>query len=51
MILLSQLVATFQLIVIPLMHRWYRPNYDVAEPLRWGINEGCDFVYGGCLTE
>lgn len=30
---------------------WYRPNYDVAEPLRWGINEGCDFVYGGCLTE
>ena len=30
--------------------RWYRPNYDLAKPLRWGLNMGCDFVKAGCLS-
>lgn len=29
---------------------WYRPNYDLAKPLRWGLNMGCDFVKAGCLS-
>ncbi|CAH1774924.1 unnamed protein product, partial [Owenia fusiformis] len=29
---------------------WYRANYDMAEPLLWGKNLGCDFVKKSCLT-
>jgi leishmanolysin-like peptidase len=28
---------------------WYKPNYAQADLLRWGKNEGCDFVTAGCL--
>ena len=37
--------------ICPLLFRWYIPNYDVADPFRWGMNQGCDFVDGGCLNE
>jgi leishmanolysin-like peptidase len=28
---------------------WYRPNYEMAQPLRWGYKQGCNFVQEGCL--
>ncbi|XP_078581847.1 leishmanolysin-like peptidase [Branchiostoma floridae x Branchiostoma japonicum] len=27
---------------------WYRANYDMAEPLLWGKNLGCDFAKKSC---
>ncbi|KAI1724691.1 leishmanolysin domain-containing protein [Ditylenchus destructor] len=27
---------------------WYKANYDVAEPLHWGRNLGCDFAMKSC---
>jgi leishmanolysin-like peptidase len=29
---------------------WYKPNYEMAEPFRWGKNEGCSFTEEGCLS-
>ena len=28
--------------------RWYHVNYKMAEPLRYGFKEGCDFVKKSC---
>ena len=28
---------------------WYLPNYDMADPLKWGRGLGCDFVLKSCL--
>ena len=30
--------------------RWYRPDYSMAEPMKYGQNLGCDFVEQSCLT-
>lgn len=27
---------------------WYLPNYDQAQPLKWGHNLGCDFALKSC---
>ncbi|XP_054162566.1 leishmanolysin-like peptidase isoform X2 [Oppia nitens] len=27
---------------------WYIPNYDMAQPLEWGKNLGCDFAQKSC---
>ena len=27
---------------------WYLPNYDMAEPLKWGAGLGCDFALKSC---
>ena len=27
---------------------WYMPNYNLAQPLKWGKNLGCDFVKKSC---
>ena len=28
--------------------RWYRANYNMAEPLAWGQNTGCIIPHGSC---
>ena len=28
--------------------RWYRANYNLAEPLAWGQNTGCIIPHGSC---
>ena len=30
-------------------HSWYKPNYDLAEMMAWGRNEGCRFAQGSCF--
>ena len=32
------------------IYRWYRPDYNLAEPMKYGQNLGCDFVEQSCLT-
>ena len=27
---------------------WYRANYSMAQPLKWGAGLGCDFVKKSC---
>ncbi|XP_064398674.1 leishmanolysin-like peptidase isoform X2 [Halichondria panicea] len=27
---------------------WYVPNYEMAEPLAWGLNTGCTIPHGSC---
>lgn len=29
---------------------WYMPNYNLAEPLYWGKNKGCNFINSPCLS-
>mmetsp|Transcript_37905 Transcript_37905/g.33924 ORF Transcript_37905/g.33924 Transcript_37905/m.33924 type:complete len:267 (-) Transcript_37905:1031-1831(-) len=29
---------------------WYTPDYDMAEPMNWGKNQGCEFYEGPCIS-
>jgi len=30
---------------------WYQVNYDMAEPITWGKNKGCNFITGDCVDK
>ncbi|XP_064398693.1 leishmanolysin-like peptidase isoform X2 [Halichondria panicea] len=42
--------APFSRITFGLMEDsgWYLPNYEMAEPLAWGLNTGCAIPHGSC---
>jgi hypothetical protein len=29
---------------------WYHVNYSAADPLAWGLGQGCDFVNKSCAS-
>ena len=48
--LLCVVVCVHIVILFFCHNRWYKPNYELADPLRFGQNMGCDWVLSGCLS-